>query len=55
LSMRSKPIRRRIAGGNVIPPRLFNVSVVMLICCNTALRQSSATSLIQQLLLALEL
>ena len=41
LSMRSKPIRRRIAGGNVIPPRLFKVSVVMLIFCNTALRQSS--------------
>jgi len=42
-SMRSKPIRRRIAGGNVSPPRLFKVSVVMLIFCNTALRQSSPT------------
>lgn len=40
-SRRSSPSRRRIAGGKVIPPRLFKVSVVMVKFCNTALRQSS--------------
>jgi hypothetical protein len=34
-------MRRRMAGGSVIPPRLLKVSVVMPQYCNTAMRRSS--------------